>query len=587
MSSAFGLKAFSLLAVFVFSGLMAHAQYCTVSHTVTGCPTYYMYIGGIEVINNGNTLFSKANDGCNQTSVPNYTLMSSSPSFTLNGGSSYTMKIGSGTTYNTHIGVWVDITGDGDFDDAGEWVSQGWKDMPANSTSTYNFTLSCSNIKTGPTRMRVRTDYEGSAAFTQSSACTNVNYGETEDYTIALATSGSLKAGFFVVDTAFVKTPVQLVNSNQTGYLYHGWDIGDDGKIDYTTTNATHKFNSPGSYCIRLFSQNCLGRDSVVHCLTIVKPTQPPVADFISDRNEVEIYNTFQLTDLSTNGAIYWDWFLYQESDSAGTRIDGDDYPDLRGGDETVNQNPEVFTAKGIPGFPDRGKWSVGLTASNDVGASVTLIKHDYIEVIKGCDVEMGPGTVTGIPGNVITCEAGTIKNKDNGSGNYSSPEANLDALIAPCGAQTITFTFDQWVVQSNVNLKIYDGQNANGTPLHTKAGFSSTNPPTQPLVSKSGALYLLWNSSGTATDKGFIAHWTSSVGSQDPPKASFSVSDTLYNAVYSTFTNTSQNAGGEVFYNWEIDGTSLSNSKDMEQIFLSNATYNVCLTVETCAGKD
>ncbi|MCB0733529.1 MAG: DUF5011 domain-containing protein [Flavobacteriales bacterium] len=580
---------FALLVTLIFSGVSAFAQYCSVSHTSTGCPTYNMYIGSVEVLNNGNSLFAKSNDGCNQTAVPNYTLMSSTPSFTLNGGSSYTLKVGGGPTYQTYLGVWIDITGDGDFDDAGEYISNGWAVMNTNTVNTYTFTLSCSNIKTGATRLRMRSQYSGSGQWSSGMACTSVLYGETEDYTIALATSGSLAAGFHVEDTAFVKTPVKLTNANQAGYLYHGWDIGDDGTIEYTTTDAVHKFNSTGTYCIRLFSENCLGRDSVVHCLTIIKPTAPPVADFISDKNKVELYNTFQLTDLSTNGAIYWDWFLFQGhgTDSANSRIDGDDYPDLRGGDETVNQNPEVFTAKGIPGFPDVGKWSVGLTSSNDVGASQTLIKTDYIEVTKGCDVEMGPGTVTGIPGNVITCEAGTIKNKDDGSGNYASPEANLDALIAPCGATSITFTFDSWKVKSNVNLKVYDGQDATGKPLHPGTGFTSANPPTTALVAKSGGLYLLWNSTGTATDEGFRAHWNATVGTQAAPVASFESADTMYNAVWNNFTNTSQNALGEVSYAWEVDGSIESNNQDMENIFFSNKTYSICLTVETCAGKD
>ena len=502
----------------------------------------------------------------------------------LTAGDEYTLILTNGTcggNYTRYGNAWIDYNQDGTFDNS-EMLGKG---TTGNSSNGYDhvikFTVPC-NIKSGNTRMRCIVK-EG----TNTNPCGSYTYGETEDYTVSLTITGSLSAGFFMRDTAFVKTAVSLVNANQDGYFYHGWDVGDDGTIEYTTTNASHKFNSAGSYCVRLFSENCLGRDSVVHCITIVKPTAPPVADFVSDKNKVELYNTFKLTDLSTNGAIYWDWFMYQESDSAATRIDGDDYPDLRGGDETVNQNPEIFTAKGIPGFPDVGEWCIGLTSSNDVGASQTVIKKNYVEVIKGCDVEMGPGTVTGIPGNVITCEAGTLKNKDDGSGNYASPEANLDALISPCGATSITFTFDQWLVKANVNLKVYDGQDATGTPLHPKSGFTATDTPSAPVVAKSGALYFLWNSSGTQTDKGFIGHWTSTIGSQDAPVAHFESADTMYNAVVNTFTNTSENAIGEVFNTWEIDGSIVAQTRDLEQIFLSNATYNVCLTVQTCSGKN
>ena len=583
-----GLGRFSLLlAAVLFAGSSFAQTYCTPGHTAGNCTIWNMYIGSVEVSQGGTVIYSKANDQCNTTS-PNYTQISSSPSFTFSGGGNYTIKIGSGTIYQTHIGLWIDLNGDGDFFDTDEFISNGWSDMPARSVNTYTFTVPCSNLKAGNSRMRIRTDYFGSANFNQASACGNVNYGETEDYAITLATSSSLKAGFFMPDTAFVKTRINMVNTNQSGYTYHGWDIGNDGTVDATTVNTNYKFTTTGKNCVELRSDNCLGADSVVNCVEIVAPTAPPVADFVSGQNKVELFNIFQLTDLSTNGAIYWDWFLFQGTgqDSTDSRIDGDDYPDLRGGNELVNQNPEIFTAKGVPGFPDVGVWSVGLTASNDIGASVTVIKRNYVEVLKGCDVEMGPGTITSIPGNVITCTAGSLISKGDGSGNYSPNESGLDALVAPCGATSISFRFDKWEVKAGVNLKVYDGQDATGTPLHPNNGFDLTNEPdTTPLIAKSGAMYFLW-SSGAQQDEGFLGFWTSTVGTQSPPVSGFSGADTAYNNVWNTFTNTSENAVGEVFYTWEVDGTVESNSKDFETIFFSNKTYSICLTTETCAGK-
>ena len=51
-----------------------------------------------------------------------------------------------------------------------------------------------------------------------------------------------------------------------------------------------------------------------------------------------------------------------QGPDSANTHID------IAQGGSDADQNPSIFTAKGIPGFPDVGKWCVGLTSSNDIG---------------------------------------------------------------------------------------------------------------------------------------------------------------------------------------------------------------------------
>jgi PKD repeat protein len=317
-----------------------------------------------------------------------------------------------------------------------------------------------------------------------------------------------------------------------------------------------------------------------------VNPTAPPVADFVASASKVELFNSFQLTDLSTNGAHHWDWALYDSARPATSRIDGTTNTDLRGNDPIYNRNPIIFTAKGIPGFPDVGKWCIELVASNDIGSSVPVVKCNYVEVIKGCDVEMGPGTITSIPGNVITCTSGTLKSKTDGSGNYSTNESGLDALVAPCGATSITFEFDSWKMKPGVNLKIYDGQDASGTPLHPANGFTDKQIPSGPLTASSGALYFLW-SSGTQSDKGFLGHWTSTVGTQKPPVADFEAPDTMYNLVINQFKNTSQHAKGEVFYTWDIDGSTEGNGKDLETAFFSQKTYNVCMTIETCAGKD
>ncbi|MEZ4844654.1 MAG: DUF5011 domain-containing protein [Bacteroidia bacterium] len=566
----FGKKFSALLAATLLSGAFAEAQYCTSNATVSAdseCARAYLE-GDTKTLD-----VSKTGSGCD-----NYTDNTGTVMADLTAGEAYTITLENGTcggNYTRYGNAWIDYNQDGDFDDAGEMLGKGTTGSSANGyVHVITFTVPC-NIKSGSTRLRAIVK-EG----TNTAPCGTYAYGETEDYTISLGIAGTLAAGFYMPDTAYIKTRVSLVNNNQDGYFYHGWDIEDNGTIDATSTNLLTTFTTGGKHCVRLFSENCLGRDSALKCVQIITPTAPPVADFVATSNRVDIFSTFNLRDLSTNGPIYWEWFMYQEADSAGTHID------ITAGSTYADQNPEVFTAKGVPGFPDVGKWSIGLIASNDIGSSQVLIKHDYVEVVKGCDVEMGPGTITGIPGNVITCTAGTLMSKTDGTGNYSKNEANLDALVAPCGATSITFTFDKWLVKTGVNLKVYDGQDATGKPLHPKNGFTPSDTPSGPITATSGAMYFLWNS-GTAQDKGFLGHWTSTIGSQAPPVASFDVADTLYNNVWSTFVNTSQNATGEVFYTWEVDGSVESNSKDMENIFFSNTTYNVCLTVETCAGKN
>lgn len=600
-----------LLATVLFSWFYADAQYCTPVHYYgcgwSGADRYAAIEEVIFEDQSGNQLYRKSGDGCNDLSNAttygtstgfHYNIITTSPAFTVSYGSDLTLKINGRniitTTINMNIGVWIDLNGDQDYTDQGEFLGGGAVSNMASGKSAptpsghnvFNFNIPCGGSSSINTRLRIRSEYQY-YTINQGQSCSQLYYGETEEYGVALSLPTSLNAGFFMVDTAYIGTLVNMVNQNPTGYISHEWDVEDDGTKEYFTTNATHVFNSLGNHCVRIFSTNCLGRDSAINCVEIVDPTGPPVADFVSSRNTVELYQEFTLTDLSTQGPVYWDWELINADDTTVV-IDGDVSSNLRGGTIGVHNAPSVFTAKGIPSFPDVGEWTVCLTSSNNAyGSSQRVCKDRYIKVVKGCDAEMGPGTLTNIPGNVITCTAGSLVNKDDGTGNYSTPEANVDALIAPCGAEEITFTFKRWKVKSNVNLKVYDGQDAQGIALHSGNGFNDVDVPTGPLVAKSGAMYFLWNSSGSQTDSGFLGYWTSKVGAAAPVEADFDHPDTLYNSVNYTLPNTSKNAKGELFYTWEIDGSPVSNAKDLEAFFQSNATYQVCMKIESCVNSD
>ncbi|MFT5347971.1 MAG: hypothetical protein ACI9M3_001006, partial [Bacteroidia bacterium] len=250
----------------------------------------------------GNTVTIDENSSSSGCQV--YTDNTSVAAADLSPGGNYTVTITQGTcrgNYTRRSNAWIDFNRDGDFTDAGEMLSTG----NGSGVNVINFTVPCS-IGTGATRMRVIVNESGA---TLTNPCLN-NYlwGETEDYTVnLLAPAGGLSSNFFVADTSFVGTPVNFVNSNQTGYIAHNWTI--DG-TPATTTNVTRVFSATGTYTAKLVSENCLGKDSTTKTFVIVTPTAPPVANFVSDKNVVEIFETFSLVDLSSNGPTYWDWSI-------------------------------------------------------------------------------------------------------------------------------------------------------------------------------------------------------------------------------------------------------------------------------------
>ena len=561
-----------------FNKSHAQAPYCSVSHSAGGCPTWNMYIGRFQVSQGTSVLYNKADDGCNQTAVPNYTLLTSTPSFSLSGGSKYTMAFSTGASYPVHIGVWVDLNRDNDFSDAGEYISQGWADITngVGNLQSRSFTLGCNGISAGTTRLRVRTDYYGSANFSAGSSCATVNYGETEDYTITLAIPSSLSAGFFMPSSAFMGTPVKLTNANQTGYISHQWDINSDNTIEYNSTNATHIFATVGGKSVQLKSQNCLGRDSITKFITITAPTSKPVVDFVTNTNQVERFGTVNFLDLSTQGPTYWSWYLYDPADSIGTRTDVESYNfDLVGNDPYTNANPSVF-------FNTIGNYTVCLQTSNSQGPSSLLCKKNYIRVTPFKDNSLGAGTV-----QPIYEQSGNIIDDGGRTGNYSNNRIDY-ATIIPCGAKKITLNFSQFKVASGDLLKIYDGTDASGIPLHPGTGFTLGNVPKGPIVATTGAMYLYFTTNGSGVDSGFIASWTTEKGTVAAPIASFTIPDTLYNPNMYTFVNTSQNVLGKTDYIWEINPGygEVGYTKDLDFAILTDNPYTVSLKATTCIGS-
>ncbi len=491
----------------------------------------------------------------------------------LSPGGIYTVTITQGTcggNYTRRSNAWIDFNNDGDFTDPGEMLSNG----SGTGVNAITFTVPC-NAVAGNTRMRVIVVEQG---FNLTNPCGTYTWGETEDYTVDIqAPSGGLSSNFFAPDTAFVGTLVTFVNSNQSGYISHNWTV--DGS-PYTTTNASHIFSSTGSYSVKLVSENCLGKDSTTKTVVIINPTAPPVSNFVSDKNLVELFEPFKLIDLSSNGATYWDWVISNGVDT----IDGDDQPDLRGGDPRVHKNPSVLTGNYV-GAVDIGTWSVTLTASNSIPGSSPLTKTAYITVQRS---SYNMGAATALPAGIITTSSGVLYDKGGPFGNYS-PNETLEALIAPCGAQSVTLDFSVFEVNANATLRIYDGVNALGTALHPGNGFTLGNEPTGSITANSGAMYLLWVATAGATTDGFEANWTSVAGTSAAPVANYVLpGTTLFNAVPVTFENTSANAQGSTAFEWTLSGpeTGTYNTRDFGYTFLSNGNYTLSLKVTSCDNQ-
>ena len=563
-----------------------HYYGCEYSYTWTN-QIYQGYAAITTVIitdQSGKVIYSKANDQCSKSAgTDHFSIIEPTSAFNLSAGNTYTLTIGAynpnGSFYQSEVGVWMDFNSDKDFSDAGEFVTPNNWYVPRNGTRSRTFTVPCGGL-TNTTRMRIRSDYQyGRLTNGQSDHSRQLYYGETEDYTFDYVSPTVTTSDFARPDSAYVGTPVRFNNSNQTGYISHKWTIDT---FDYFSKNVLHVFKNDGVYNAKLVSANCIGVDSTTKTIKIITPKAPPVSDFVADKSVYEIFETIQLTDLSSNGATYWNW-MFVNSKTNDT-IDGDMIGQLRGNDPFLNKNPSVTTGNFL-GAVAIGVWDVYLNASNIIGAGVEKKKMGYVTVQRS-SYNMGAGT--SLPANVIAVSAGTIYDDGGPTGNYGNNKTT-EALIAPCGAQSVTLEFTSFNLNSNATLKIYDGVNALGTPLHTGSGFTQGNAPSGPITASSGALYMLWTSTTGGTAAGFAANWTSLAGTAAAPIATYTYpSKTLYNAVAVNFENTSLNAEGSTEFEWSLTGpeNSTAATKDFSYTFLTNGVYTLELKVIVCDGR-
>ena len=551
--------------------------------------TSYAAIDAVTIEDaDGNVVYSKNGDACNSSpqgyrTTGHHNVVEPNSAFNLNAGSTYKVTIGAlnpnnVTFYGINVGVWIDFNDNGNFGDKSDFVSPANWSVRHRATRSFNFTVPCGGT-TGTVRMRLRCNLDIYRDMNANAHSNQFFYGETEDYECDYVSPSSTVAKFIAPDSAFVGTPVNFTNSNQAGYISHKWSL--DG-VTYSSTNATHVFATGGNYDVKLVSANCNGVDSATKSIKIITPTAPPASDFIADKSVYEIFETIELTDLSSNGPTYWNW-MFVNSTTLDT-IDGDDIGALRGNDPYVNKNPSVITG-GFLGAVPIGVWDVYLTSSNIIGKGTETKKVKYV-TIQRSSYNMGAGTA--LPANVINVSAGTIYDDGGPTGNYGNNKTT-EALIATCGAKTVTLDFTSFNLRANATLKIYDGVNALGTPLHSGNGFTSGNAPSGSITASTGAMYLLWTSTTGTTAAGFAANWTSVAGSAAAPIAEYTYpSTTLYNAVAVDFVNTSENAEGSTKFEWTLTGpdNTSANTKNFSYTFLTNGQYTLELKVTACDGR-
>jgi len=101
-------------------------------------------------------------------------------------GQTYTLSVSVGSANPENTAAWIDYNNDGIFQSNEQVLTTS--STAAGGTATASVTIPTTATTCTPIRMRVMSDFYGSAA---PSSCTNVQYGQTEDYSVYITSPSS------------------------------------------------------------------------------------------------------------------------------------------------------------------------------------------------------------------------------------------------------------------------------------------------------------------------------------------------------------------------------------------------------------
>lgn len=199
----------------------------------------------------GNVKFGTINNTSTGTAgYENFTSVSTN----VTRGSAYTISVTpvwTSTVYSEAYAVYIDYNGDGDFTDSGElaWSKTGSTTSPVTGSVTIPSTATV-----GATRMRVMMQYNS----VPSSSCGSYTYGQVEDYTLNIVSSGrgELNGQNVLTDIKVYPNPAKdiLYISNTTNEDYKIFEMGgkliNSGKLERGSVNVSGLVK--GAYMIQV-----------------------------------------------------------------------------------------------------------------------------------------------------------------------------------------------------------------------------------------------------------------------------------------------------------------------------------------------
>ena len=384
---------------------------------------------------------------------------------------------------------------------------------------------------------------------------------------------------FTAPDTVFINNPTKFKNIN--GGLVgqkHEWTI--DGKVVSTDLNLdyTWKYIGTGTATIQLKTTNCGGVDSLSKTVYVILSSVKPLANFVISKRTVEVFETINLSDISSNNPTSWTWIISPDSIFDPLFLATVPRYTFTNG-TNINSKNAVLTLD----YP--GTYTISLIVANSKGAD-TLIKKDAITVKTIRNMCIFP--------EHTDIASGTLYDDGGPTGQYSSNGGICDFLINTCASE-VTFRLGAFDVAAGDYLRIYDGKDNTGTPLWNTSVFGANGitgklgtPGLNPIfVANSGVMFIEFETNTTGTADGFTGYWSTKPGTFTAPKAMFTSVDSVCVGHPIDFQSNATGDINEHRWNFGVNAFSTATDEDPSYIYYSPGTYRVSYAVEGCAGTD
>ncbi len=205
--------------------------------------------------------------------------------------------------------------------------------------------------------MNVGSSSPGDSGFAIHWTSVPANYGKPKG-SFTFTTNGPTTNG---IPSVYKGYTVKYTNTSNGINMGYSWDTNGDGIFgtsvggDSINPNPSWVPSATGLYTVCLKVYNCVGQDSVCNKIRVINVLSKPIADMTVNKSSGFTTDTFKLYDLSTNGAISWQW-----SFSPLSVI-------FLNGTSANSQNPIVF-------FNSATCYTVTLRATNILGNSTKIV---------------------------------------------------------------------------------------------------------------------------------------------------------------------------------------------------------------------